>query len=84
MYRYGERGQRKGVVYYLVCAEEHKTREKVSIVTDWEVERVGSPEQVILDGRAQCTQVSEDVVRVDDHCLKKIDVNEGSKNQLWN
>ena len=39
----------------LVCAEKHKAGEKVSIVTNWEVERVGSRAEVILDGRAQCT-----------------------------
>ena len=40
----------------LVCAEKHKAGEKVSIVTNWEVERVGSRTEVILDGRAQYTQ----------------------------
>ena len=40
--------------------------EKVSIVTNWEVERVGSRAEVILDGRAQCTQASEDMVLVTD------------------
>ena len=33
----------------LVCAEKHKAGEKVSIVTNWEVERVGSRAEVILD-----------------------------------
>jgi len=46
----------------LVCAEEHKAGEKVSIVTNWEIERVGSRAKVILDGRALCTQASEDMV----------------------
>ena len=36
-----------------VCAEKHKAGEKVSIVTNWKVERVGSRAEVILDGRAQ-------------------------------
>jgi len=36
----------------LVCAEKHKAEEKVSIVTNWEVERVGTRAEVILDGRA--------------------------------
>jgi len=35
---------------------EHKTRQKVSFVTGWKVERVGSRAQVILDGRAECAQ----------------------------
>jgi len=52
----------------LVCAEKHKAGKKVSIVTNWEVERVGSRADVILDGRAQCrpTQASEDMVWVAD------------------
>ena len=35
----------------LVCAEKHKAGEKVSIITNWEVERVVSRPEVILDGR---------------------------------
>jgi len=46
----------------LVCAEEHKAGKKVSIVTNWEIERVGSRAKMILDGRALCTQASEDMV----------------------
>lgn len=46
----------------LLCAEEHKLGEKVSIVSNWEVKRVGSRAKVILDGRALCTQASEDMV----------------------
>jgi len=46
-----------------VCAEKHKTRENVSIVTDWEVERVGSRAQVIFDGtcilRTELQQLSD-------------------------
>jgi len=50
----------------LVCAEKHKAGEKVSIVTNWEVERVGSKAEVILNGRAECTQASEDMIWVGD------------------
>ena len=50
----------------LVCAEKHKAGENVSIVTNWEVERVESRTEVILDGRAQCPQASEDMVGVAD------------------
>ena len=35
------------------------TRQKVSF--GWKVERVGSRTQVVLDGRAECEQVSEDM-----------------------
>jgi len=48
----------------LVCAEKHKAGEKVSIVTNWELKRVWSRAKVILDGRAQCTQASEDMIWV--------------------
>jgi len=33
-------------------AKGHTTREKVSFVTGWEVERVGSRAQMILNGRS--------------------------------
>jgi len=36
---------------------------------------VGSRAEVMLDGRAQCTQASEDMVRVGDYCFKKGGVN---------
>ena len=55
----------------LVCAEVYKAGEKVFIVTDWEVERVGSRAEVIPDGRPQCTRASEDMVRIADYCFKK-------------
>jgi len=45
---------------------KHKAGEKVSIVTNWEAERVGSRAEVILDGRAQCTHASEDMIWVAD------------------
>jgi len=50
----------------LVCDEKHKAGQRVSSVTNWEVERVGSRAEVILDGKAQCTQASEDMVWVAD------------------
>lgn len=37
-------------------AEKHKEGEKDFIVTNWEVETMGSRAEVILGGRAQCTQ----------------------------
>ena len=37
----------------LVWAEKHKAGEKVSVVTNWEVERVGLRAQVILGGRSE-------------------------------
>ena len=48
---------------------KHKAGEKVSIVTNWEVERVGSRAEVILDGRVQCTQAFEDMVWVADYMV---------------
>jgi len=45
--------------------------EKVSIVSNWEVERVGSRAEVILDGRAQCSQASEDMVWLLINVLKR-------------
>ena len=45
--------------------------EKVSIVTNWEVERVGSRAEVILYGRAQCKQASEDMVLLLINVLKR-------------
>ena len=50
----------------LVCAVKHKAGEKVSIVTNWELERVGSKAEVILDGRMQCTHASDNMVGVAD------------------
>ena len=55
----------------LVCAEEHKAGKEVSIVTDWEVERVRSRAEMILDDWMKCTQASEDMVRVADYCFKQ-------------
>ena len=49
-----------------MCRETYKAGEKVSIVTNWEVERVGSRAEVIRDGGAQCTQASADMVWVAD------------------
>src|SRR6218665_614433 len=61
----------RGKSKLLVCAEKHKAGEKVSIVTNWEVERVGSRAEVILDGKAQCTQASVDMVLVADYFFKR-------------
>ena len=50
------RGDREEELLY---AEKHEAGQEVSIVTNWEVEKVGSRAQVVLDGSAQCTQTSK-------------------------
>jgi len=37
-----------------LCAEDHNAGKEVSVVTDWEVERVEQRAEVILDGWTEC------------------------------
>ena len=37
-----------------LCDEDHNAGKEVSVVTDWEVERVEQRAEVILDGWTEC------------------------------
>jgi len=48
--------ERDSLLLFLAHANEHKTREKFSIVTGWEAERVGSRAQVLSDALVRSKQ----------------------------